>query len=102
MTKTARILTYSAGVLALLLMLVIAAAVVTRTGWFRNYVREEIISSTEEATGGRVEVGAFVFDLNSFHATVTNFVIHGKEPAGAAPLLRARKIEIYFRLLTSV
>jgi translocation and assembly module TamB len=82
----------------LIVTLVIAVLLVVRTAWFRNYVRQQIVSSVEDSTGGRVEVKAFDFDESHLHATVTDFVIHGTEPASAAPFVSIPRIEIDFRL----
>ncbi len=85
----------------LLLVLVVAALIIVRTDRFQNFVRDKIIASTEEATGGKVDLDSFAFDW-SRGATARNFVIHGTEPAGAAPLFRARQIHVELRLLSGV
>lgn len=72
---------------AFLVLAVVATILVVRSGRFREYVRQRIVTATEDGTGGRVEVGAFSFDWTHLSAVVTNFVIHGNEPAGAAPYL---------------
>src|SRR5581483_581581 len=89
-------------VVALIVLIVVGALFVTQTDWFRNYVREKIISSTEESTGGRVEVGAFAFDNRALKADVSDFVIHGYEPPGSAPFLRIGHLQLYIRLFTSI
>jgi translocation and assembly module TamB len=81
-----------------LLLLVAAAVVVVRTDWFRNQVRERIVREVENATGGKVEIAAFRFDWRLLRATVEGFVIHGLEPAEAAPLFRARRIQVDLKL----
>ena len=102
-SKTKKILQYvGIGVAALIVLVVISAIVVVRTDWFRNYVRQKIITATEESTGGTVTVGSFAFEWNHLRATVTDFVIHGKEPAGAAPFLRAARAEVDLRLFSSL
>jgi autotransporter translocation and assembly factor TamB len=86
----------------LALVLVATGIVVTQTGWFREYVRGKIISATEEATGGRVEVGAFSFSPWRLEAVVTNLVIHGREPQGGDPFVRVARVQLNIRLLTSL
>jgi translocation and assembly module TamB len=88
------------GLAASVTLVVVAAILVVRTDWFRNYVRQKIITATEQGTGGRVEVGSFAFDWTHESATVTDFVIHGNEPAGSAPYLRAERVEIHLRLFS--
>ena len=58
--------------------------------------------STEDALGGRTEVAAFTFDWRQhMHAEVSNFVIHGTEPASAEPFFRAERIQVDLRLFAS-
>jgi translocation and assembly module TamB len=90
------------GLVGLVVALVIAAIIVVQTDWFREYVRRKIITATAEGTGGRVEVGSFSFSPSRLEAVVTNFVIHGKEPPGAAPWVRAAKVQVNIRLFTSL
>lgn len=103
MTRGARILRNIAiAVAALAVLLVAAAFIVVRTDWFRNYVRQSIISGISESTGGQVEVGSFDFDERRFRAIVRNFVIHGNEPAGARPFVSVALVEVDLRLFTTL
>src|SRR5689334_3741870 len=86
----------------LILAIVIAAVVVVQTDWFRNYVRQKIITATEDGTGGKVEIRSFSFSPRRLEAVVTDFVIHGKEPAGAAPFARADRVQVNIRLFKSL
>ena len=79
----------------------IAAIVVLRSAWFRDFVREKIVTAAEEATGGRVELAKFDLDLSDLRVRLTGFVLHGTEPANAAPLFRAESLEADVRLLLS-
>jgi translocation and assembly module TamB len=87
---------------ALFLVLALAGVLVVRSAWFQNYVKQAIITSTEDSTGGKVEIGTFHFEWRHLTAVVTDFVIHGAEPAGAAPLARAARVQLNLRLFTSV
>ncbi len=86
----------------LIVVLAIAAILVVRSAWFQDYLKQTIVSSVEESTGGRAEIGAFHFDWTHLSAVATDFVIHGTEPPGAAPLLRAARVQVDLRLLTSL
>jgi translocation and assembly module TamB len=102
MTRISNILRNIAiGLAALIVIVLITATQVVQTDWFRSYVRETIITATQDALGGRVEVGSFSFDWRQLRAEVTNFVIHGREPAGAAPFLRAARVQVDLQLFTS-
>ena len=89
------------GVVGLIVMVVLAALLLVRSNWFRETVRQRIIAATEEATGGKVTIASFDFDASHLRATVTGFVIHGKEAADAAPLLRVNQVQVDLRLFTS-
>jgi translocation and assembly module TamB len=92
-----------AGSLAgLVLLAVVSALLIARTDWFHNMVRERIIRETADATGGRVEIGSFRFDWRVLQADVTDFVIHGREPAGAPPLFRARTVQVGLKIISVV
>lgn len=82
------------------LILAGAAALVLRTAWFRDQVRERIIAATERATGGRVELADFRFDWNRLHAEAGGFVLHGLEPVGEEPLLRTARVSVDLKILS--
>ena len=88
-------------VLAAFLLLTVAAVFIVRSDWFRERVRRQIIAVTEESTGGRVEIGSFDFDWTHLRATLRNFVLHGTEPVGQAPLLQARLVVLDLKLFSS-
>lgn len=76
---------------------VIAALVIARTDWFRNYVRGRIVSAVEDGTGGKVEIGSLDLDLAHLRAIATKFVIHGTEPVGSPPLVQVGRVEVDLR-----
>jgi translocation and assembly module TamB len=84
-----------AGAIAgVVLLLVLAFLIVIQTNWFQGRVRQQIISSTENATGGQAQVGGFSFHWQNLRATIHNFTIHGNEPAGSPPLFHAKTVEV--------
>ena len=87
-------------IVSVVVLLFLAVVLIIPTEGFRNYVREKIITATEQGTGGRVELGSLALDPWKLEAVVTGFVIHGKEPAGAAPFVRIARAQINIRLLT--
>ena len=80
---------------ALILVLAVAGVLVVRSAWFQNYVKQTIITSIEDSTGGKAEIGTFHFEWKHLTAVVTDFVIHGTEPAelGAPASRRASAVE---------
>lgn len=91
-----------AGIPALLLVLIVASILVIRSAWFANYVREKIIATTEESTGGVVEIGSFQFDWMHLTARIRNFVLHGTEPKGSDPLARIALLELRLKLFSGL
>ena len=103
MRRTKRIIrNAAAGIAALTAIAMVTALIVVRTDWFRTYVRQEIILAAEAATGGRVDVGSFYFDLSGMRALAGGFVIHGDEPAGSAPFVSIARVELQIRLFTNL
>jgi translocation and assembly module TamB len=80
----------------------LAGVVVLRSGWFQEKIRERIITEIEHATGARVEMGVFRFDEEHMTATVSPLVVHGTEPAGEVPLLRADSVTVGLRIISLV
>jgi translocation and assembly module TamB len=87
---------------ALIVVLAIAVLLVVQSSWFENYVKQTIITSTEASTGGKVEIETFHFYWAHLTAVATDFVIHGTEPAGTAPMLRVARAQLNLRLFTSL
>src|SRR5258706_13509941 len=84
----------------LLVVCAVAALLVVRSGWFREKVRQRIVTEVESATGGRVEVGNFSFKWETLTAKISPFVLHGTEAAAEAPLLRVESVSIGLRIIS--
>lgn len=99
MSRPKKILAIVAASLAGLVILVIVAAVsVIQTPWFNNFVRDKIAGAIESGMGAKAEIGSFSFDLRHLRAEVRDIVIHGLEPATAAPLVRAKLVEVDLKI----
>jgi translocation and assembly module TamB len=98
--RRARLLRF--GVAGALLLTVAAATllVTLRSQWFRDRVREKIVSVVETATGARAEIGAFQFDWSRLRAQVGAFTLHGTEPADRAPLFHASSITVGLKIVS--
>ncbi len=103
MTRRSRILRNTGiGIAAVAVVAAVSVLIVVKTRWFGDYVRRTIVSSLEDSTGGRVEVGSFAFDESHLRATIGNLVIHGTEPATAPPFVSVARIEVDLRLFTTL
>ena len=100
MTRRARRIWIAAASLAAFVLMLALGAVLLRSGWFREKVRERIVAEVEKATGGRSEIGAFKFDWKQMRAEVDDFVLHGSEPKDAPPLFRAESIMVGIKVIS--
>jgi translocation and assembly module TamB len=81
-------------------VLVLAALLVAQSSWFGNFVRQKVISTIEDSTGGRVEIGSFQFNPWNLDVKIRNLVLHGTEPAAERPLARIALLELRLKLLS--
>ena len=95
--KAALALGVLAGALGVISIFGVAVA---RSDWFREKVRERIVSEAAKATNGRVELGGFQFDWKTLTAELDNMVIHGTEPAGQAPLFAVKRLVIGLKIVS--
>lgn len=85
---------------ALLVVCAVSAYFVIRSQWFYRQVRARIVSTVEDATGGRVEIAGFSFDFNRLRAQVDGFTLHGAEPATDPPLFHADSVVIGIKIVS--
>jgi translocation and assembly module TamB len=89
-----------ASLLVLALIVVIGGIEVLRSDWFFQQVRQRLIAEMEKSTGGKIELRELHFDWKTLIAEADGLVIHGTEPPGEAPLLRAAKVTIGLKLIS--
>ncbi len=95
MTRRRKVLSIiAASLFGLVVVVFVAGILIVRTDWFRNMVRDKIITAVQEATGGKVEIASFRFDWTHLRAQVRDLVVHGLEPLNAAPLFRANLVQV--------
>src|SRR6185437_11709400 len=101
MSRPRKILAIVAGSIGgLIVLLFLAVIIIVQTAWFRNLVREKIVTAVEDATGGKVDIASFNFQWTHLRAQVRGFVVHGLEPATAPPLLSAKLVQVDLKLLS--
>ena len=89
------------GLVGLTVAAAVGFVILVQSAWFKNQIRERIVSVAEKATGGRVEIGSFNYDWHALTAEVAPFVLHGSEPPSAPPFFRAAKIRIGLRIISA-
>lgn len=100
--RTKLILSILGGLASLILVVGISALFVLQSDWFSNYVRQKIIATTEESTGGKVDLGSFQFDWRHLTVRIRNFVLHGTEPRTEHPLLTVDLLELRLHLFSGI
>ena len=100
MSRTRKALVGVAGLVALLLMATVAGMILLRSDWFREKVRERIVSEAGKAINGRVELGRFTFDWTTLTAELDDLTIHGTEPPGQAPLLAVKRLLVGLKIVS--
>jgi translocation and assembly module TamB len=88
------------GLAVAIVLVVVVALLVVRTTRFQEYVRRKIIAAIVSGTGGTTEIGSLALDLPHMHARIMNLVIHGSEPANAAPFVRVAQVDVNARLFS--
>jgi translocation and assembly module TamB len=66
---------------------------------FENFVREQMVRQLETATGGRVEIASFHWNLLHLEAEADGVVIHGLEGPGEAPYAQLGRLRVRLSLL---
>ena len=54
----------------------------------------KIVQETDQATGGRAQIGTFDFHLLTLTANLYNVVLRGSEPSSAPPLFQVGKLTV--------
>ncbi|MGA9882202.1 MAG: translocation/assembly module TamB domain-containing protein [Candidatus Acidiferrales bacterium] len=91
------------GLLGGLIAIAVVAGVVTflfESGIAARWMRDKLISEIEARTGTRAEIRAFHFQLWNLHAEIDGLTLHGLEPAGAAPLFHADRVDVGIRVIS--
>ncbi len=98
--KIGRGVAWLAGSLFLLVIILLAGfAWYSTTADFQQRVGKQVVTTLEDATGGKVELGSIKFDLWHLAIQADHLVIHGLEGPGEAPYLAADHILVRIKLL---
>ena len=88
------------GALGTLALFVGGLAWVASSDWLRQKIAAAIVENASAATGGRVELDGFSYDWRTLTVKARRLVIHGREPAGAAPLLETGALRVELRIVS--
>jgi translocation and assembly module TamB len=81
-------------------VVVIGVLIAAQTQWFSDIIRNRVVNTFEDSTGGRVEIGNFQLDPVHLTVRIRDLVLHGTEPKNVAPLARISYLELRLKLLS--
>jgi translocation and assembly module TamB len=85
---------------ALLIVAALGAAVFLRSASFQGMLRQRLVAALEEASGGRVELQEFSFELSRLRIDLRGLTIHGREGAQEPPLFSAELVQVGWKVLS--
>ena len=89
------------GVVVVLLLLVVGGIVwYASTPQFQNLVRQKLVATIEQATGGRVELAAFRWSLRHLAFEADWLTIHGLEAANEVPYAHVDRIYVRVKIIS--
>ena len=88
-----------AGAAVLLTITIACLYVWASSASFENMVRRYLVSKIEVATGGRVEIASFHWNLLRLEAQAGGLVIHGLEAPNEAPYVQAERLRVRVSVL---
>ncbi len=89
-------------VFVILLLLIGGIAWYASTPEFENLVRQKLIATMEQATGGRVELRAFQWSLRHLAFEADGLTIHGLEAPNEVPYAHVDRIYVRVKILSFV
>ncbi|MBV9613378.1 MAG: hypothetical protein JO091_12965, partial [Acidobacteriaceae bacterium] len=90
----------AASALALFCALLATALYTIETNWFKNKVREHVVTAIEQSTGGRVDIGEFTYSWRTLTADFRNLDVHGTEAPRSQPLFHADSVRVQLHLVS--
>lgn len=83
-----------------LLALALGALLYLRSAHFRRYALALIVDQIENATGGRVELRGFRWEVGALEAELQGLVVRGRETDPARPLFAADDVFVHLKIIS--
>src|ERR1700730_3597003 len=94
-----RILGWTAAALVVLILVaVVGGYFYLKSSGFKEYALRTIVQRTNDATGGRTEIGNLDFHLSPLTARLYSITVHGSESPDQAPLLQIDKLTVGLKI----
>src|SRR3984893_12043364 len=82
----------------LILVGVVGGYFYLKSSGFKQYALRTIVQRTNDATGGRAEIGNLDFQLSTLTAHLYGIIVHGGESSDQAPLLQIDKLTVGLKI----
>ncbi|MGO9518141.1 MAG: translocation/assembly module TamB domain-containing protein [Candidatus Korobacteraceae bacterium] len=89
-----------AGICVILLAATVAIVWYLRSPAFEDLIRRKIIAALENATGSRVELRAFHWNLAKLEFTADDVTVHGREGPDQVPYMHADRAIVRLRIIS--
>jgi hypothetical protein len=86
------------GAVVVILAVPLIGMLILSSGATDDYIRRNIIEQIEKLTDGKTELRAFHFNPWRLRVVLSDFTIHGREPAGTPPFFHADRLEVGVRI----
>lgn len=86
------------GIVGLVIVALVGGILFLHTNLFRVYALQKITAETYAATGARGEIGGLDLSISELTARLHNITLHGKEGAGAPPLLKIDQLTVAVKI----
>jgi len=98
-----KIVGWTLGVIAILIVGgTVGGLLFLRSRSFQAWAIRTIVQDTEDATGGRAEIGGLDFQLSTLTAHLYNITVHGTEPANQPALLHVDKLTVGLKIQSAL
>ena len=83
-------------------LVVLVVAGICMSGLPEQWIRQALVTRLEQATGARVEMARFHFDLWHLRAEIDDLTLHGLEAANQTPLFHADRIDVDIHVISFI
>src|ERR1051326_2313655 len=90
----------SVGIVSLIVILIAVGLLLLKMGWLHRYLLAEIVDRAHQATGARVVVGDYAFQLSALRADVYRLTLHGGESDPNRPLLGVDHLAVGLKIIS--
>ena len=83
-----------------LLAMAAGAVLYLRSASFADLVRRKLVGALQDATGGRVEMASFHWNLLQLAFEAGDLTIHGLEPPGQLPYVHVDRVQVHLHVIS--